>query len=59
MYQIKKWVADWMNRWKERRNQGRNIQLCLGAYSKQVNLSQIHQTLCFIKKNVMLFGKCT
>lgn len=41
-----------MNGWKEGRNQGTSIQLALGAYYKQANLFQVHQTLFSIEKNV-------
>lgn len=42
-----------MNRWKERRNQGKNIRLPQGAYSKQANNFQVHQRIMFQKEILM------
>lgn len=38
-----------MNRSKEGKNQGKNIRLPQGAYSKQANNLQVHQKIMFHK----------
>lgn len=47
-----------MDGWKEGGRQGIKEEIfsfLKGAYSKQANLFQVHQTLCFIKNNVSAF----